>query len=197
MPELSEIYDRGWFEERTRYRPVYHAFADAVWELWRPRAVLDVGCGAGYLVEGFAGRCPALGVDGSEGARAVQGPEARKRCLLRDLTAGEVPRVALRLPMAVSIEVAEHIEPELTAEFVRWFGGCQRLLLTAAPPGQGGTHHVNEREPEFWRRLLAGRGLAYRPQETERWQQAARARTKGCPWVVRNAMVFRREEAAP
>jgi hypothetical protein len=32
------------------------------------------------------------------------------------------------------------------------------VLFSAAPPGQGGEHHVNERTYEFWRGLFARHG---------------------------------------
>jgi SAM-dependent methyltransferase len=195
MPELSDVYPEQYFRRRRRYRGPYLQFARAVEETWHPESLLDVGCGVGYLLEHFAGRIPVLGVEGSPGALRLQAPEVRRRCVRRDLTEEEPSQVALALEFAVSIEVAEHIPPEGEDAFLRWFAGARRVFLTAAPPGQGGRHHVNEQPPEYWQERLAALGLAPRPGPTDAWRKLARSRTPGCPWVVRNAMFFVREDS--
>jgi len=189
LTDLADAYSAEWFRRRAGYRAVYHRFAETIEKMWRPRSLLDVGCGAGYIVEYFAGRIPVLGVDGSPGALAVQSDEARRRCILCDLTCPP-PEDIRRFEFAVSIEVAEHIPAEHVGAFLRWFEGARRVLLTAAPPGQGGTHHVNEQPPAYWQGLFAARGFRLDVVETEQWRALARAKTRACPWVVRNAMVF-------
>jgi hypothetical protein len=54
------------------------------------------------------------------------------------------------------------------------------ILFSAALPGQGGTHHVNERWPGYWRDWFAGRGFVrldpirprvWRDRRVEWWYQ--------------------------
>ena len=188
---LSAVYSPSWFARRAAYRPVYRRFAQAVEELWHPRSILDVGCGAGYLLEHFAGKAPICGVDGSQAALDAAPSRVRPFCSLRDLAEEPfLPMKAARWAVAVSIEVAEHIPAEHVEAFLRWFDGADRVLLTAAPPGQGGNHHVNEQPQSYWIERFEARSLRYDPPDTQAWQALARRYTSACPWVPRNAMVF-------
>ena len=194
MPGLTDIYTEQFYRSRARYRAPYRAFAAVIEELLAPRSLIDIGCGAGYIVEYFAGRIPVLGVDGSPGAKAAQPPEARKRCILRDLTEPPI-HILSAFECAVSIEVAEHIPAEHEDAFLAWFAHARKVLFTAAPPGQGGTGHVNEQPPEHWIERFATLGLAHDPELTGKWKSLARRKARGgCPWVTRNALVFVRSE---
>jgi hypothetical protein len=57
------------------------------------------------------------------------------------------------------LEVAEHLPPgsagTLVDSLVRH---GEVIVFSAAPPGQGGHDHVNERSYEYWRALFSGRG---------------------------------------
>jgi hypothetical protein len=64
-----------------------------------------------------------------------------------------------RFDLAMSIEVAEHLEPaharRFVADLVRL---APAVLFSAAIPGQGGAHHVNEQWPPYWIELFAEHG---------------------------------------
>ena len=141
----------------------------------------------------------AWGVDGSQAALDVAPRCLRHSTVLRDLTGATGATGATGSPglfgallwdLAVSIEVAEHIPAEHVEAFLRWFDGEDRVLLTAAPPGQGGNHHVNEQPQSYWVERFEARGLRYDLPDTQAWQALARRYTSACPWVPRNAMVF-------
>lgn len=193
--ELARTYDENWYRERIRYRPAYHEFARAVDEVLAPRSLADLGCGAGFIVEHFADKVPVLGVEGSREAFQVMSPKARSNAVCADLTGPPLPRLK-QFESVVCMEVAEHIPEERVEDFLAWFTAARQVLLTAAPPGQGGNHHVNEQPPEYWQELFANIGLRYDPQRTSRWRALARAGTRQCSWVVRNAMLFSRGDAA-
>jgi hypothetical protein len=187
----SETYTPAWFKARERYRPVYHAFADAIEEVFHPTSLADIGCGAGYLLEHFMGTTvPFAGVDGSRAAHEAQSQDVSARTLIADLSEPPPEGVWPRVDLAVSIEVAEHIPAEHEAAFLSWFAGAQRVLFTAALPGQRGTDHVNCQPRDYWIARFEALGFTFAPADTVAWQTEARSRTRGCPWVVRNAMVF-------
>ncbi len=190
---LATTYNVKWYRDRECYRPAYHGFARAVEEQFAPQSLLELGCGAGYMVEYFAGKIPVLGVEGSEAAFRVMSPKARANAVCADLTE---PPLELSRPYegVVCIEVAEHLPEESVENFLAWFASARWALVTAAPPGQGGTDHLNEQPPEYWKRRFASRGFRFCPEETKRWRAAARAETSMCGWVVENAMFFRRDE---
>jgi len=194
--DLTSVYPLRWYRQRERYRGSYHGFARAIQEVFAPDGLVDLGCGAGYIVEFFAGRIPVLGIDGSRGAVKAQSERARPFCVCRDLTVPPPSDLVEALEFAVCIEVAEHIPPDQVDSFLAWFSHADRVLFTAAPPGQGGLHHVNEQPPEYWQQKFADLGFRFRPDESERWQRRARAYADGCRWVVRNAMFFERRAAS-
>jgi hypothetical protein len=65
-----------------------------------------------------------------------------------------------RYDLCLCLEVAEHIEPEYAEIFVRNLTRLSNdILISIAPPGQGGHHHVNCRDIEYWDGLFNAVGL--------------------------------------
>lgn len=121
-------------------------------------SVLDVGCGQGAWLSVCArlGVPEVTGIDGDYVSRQqlLIPPERFVAC---DLAAGF--RLAGHFDLVMSLEVAEHLPPERSAAFVEALvGHGEMVLFSAAPPGQGGHNHVNERDYDDWRRLFARRG---------------------------------------
>ena len=76
--------------------------------------------------------------------------------LARDLTAP----IGLdrRFDLAMSLEVAEHLPPEVAVSFVGQLVDLSDIVLfSAAIPGQGGRNHINERWQSDWCRLFSAR----------------------------------------
>ena len=59
-------------------------------------------------------------------------------------------------------------------------------MFSAAAPGQGGEHHINEQPYEYWHRLFAARG--YELLDFVRPQIAGRRSVE--PWYRYNMLVF-------
>ena len=98
-----------------------------------------------------------------------------------------MPAVTRRYDLAISIEVAEHIEPGNAEEFVRLLTGLSdTVLFSAAIPGQGGTGHVNEQWPEYWAALFRASGYgAMDCLRTKIWDDAQ------IPfWYRQNCLIF-------
>lgn len=123
-----------------------------------PRSVVDVGCGLGTWLAAFAeaGVPDIVGVDGPSVDRSRLSIPA-DRFHAHDLT--QPLDLGRTFDLAVCVEVAEHLPERSAARFV---GDLTRLapvvLFSAAVPGQGGTHHVNEQWPEYWAGLFLGKG---------------------------------------
>lgn len=129
--------------------------------LLHPRSVVDVGCGLGAWLAAFikAGVSDIQGVDGDYVDRSMLAiPPEKFRA--HDLTTPL--RLDRTFDLAVSLEVAEHL-PESAAE--TFVDSLTRLapegaiVFSAAVPGQGGNHHVNERWPSWWAAKFAARGF--------------------------------------
>jgi len=182
-------YSEAWQKLRSWTRPGSTRCLDEALASWKPRTLLDVGCGDGHLVE-RARRTygiDAVGVDLSIPADA-SGP-------LHHADLREPLALGRRFGMVLCWEVAEHLPPAaadvLCQSLVDHLAPGGVLLFTAARPRQGGDGHINEQDPEYWRSRLVARGLAFDHEQSGalagRWKKAA----PGTPWYGRNLQIFR------
>jgi SAM-dependent methyltransferase len=122
------------------------------------RSVLDIGCGRGVWLAQWLrrGATTVVGVDGPyiDGSRlAIPQPSF----VARDLAA--TFSLDRQFDLVQSLEVAEHVSESCADIFVDNVVRHGKLVLfSAAVPGQGGEHHVNEQPWEYWRRKFAARG---------------------------------------
>jgi SAM-dependent methyltransferase len=148
-------YTAEWF---ARFRDITKRSADVIAPLvldhYRPKSVIDVGCGEGWFGKAFADRgCRVLGVDGAYvQERVIDFREA-------DL-ADSLPALG-SFDLVVCLEVAEHLDSDRGPSFIDEL--CQLapvILFSAAIPDQGGMDHVNERWPGYWVELFSRSGYA-------------------------------------
>jgi SAM-dependent methyltransferase len=116
----------------------------------QPTSVVDLGCGTGIWLDCFqkSGVNKILGIDGSH-----IDPEMleidRENFLACDLT--QKLNLDRNFDLALSLEVAEHLDEEAAEGFVGQLTELAPVVLfSAAIPNQGGEHHVNEQWPNYW-----------------------------------------------
>jgi len=191
MSEIADIYTHRYFRKRFGYRGAYHRFAEAILKTFRPASLIDVGCGSGWIVEYCLPRVPVVGIEGSVEAVRLMKPHVRRVVHLADLTRPPIPQV-YDYEFCLCVEVAEHIALDDVPAFIEWITAGSHTLLTAAPPGQGGCHHVNEQPPKYWIDMMESRGFSFNEPATGAWRELASRLTPQAPWVVRNSMYFER-----
>ena len=157
------------------------------------RSVLDVGCGAGpwLAVWRQLGVDDVVGLDGDYvDRRRLLIPQERFRStdLVHPFDCGR------RFDLVQSVEVAEHLPASSANGFVAALARhADAVLFSAAVPGQGGDHHINEQPYEYWRQRFAAHG--YKPIEYLRPQIA------GCTeverWYRYNLFLYVRGEILP
>ena len=184
------LYDRSFFEYQDRIQnPVYEALADALYACLRPRSVVDVGCGTGFLLARFAARGATIqGLEGSRHALALSPiADSITRC---NLERG-VPRLG-RFDLCLCIEVAEHLPARTAGTLVRGLTALSDVVVfTAATPGQGGAHHINLRPRSFWSSLFDDEGFA--PSALAGHLRSAIEEVHSPAWWIReNLTVFER-----
>lgn len=120
-------------------------------------SVADFGCGQGAWLQVWSGTgAEIMGTDGDyvDRSRLLIPPHA---FLPADL-AGPVS-LGRRFDLVQSLEVAEHLPLAQAGPFIDMLTSHgDAVLFSAAVPGQGGEHHVNEQPLEFWRGLFATHG---------------------------------------
>ncbi|MDP3822967.1 MAG: methyltransferase domain-containing protein [Burkholderiales bacterium] len=158
----------------------------------RPATILDVGCGAGAWVRAYE-ECGAPYVVG------IDADYVRPDQLLFDsarfhaIDVAGVFRMGREFDLVQCLEVAEHLEPSTGEALLdNLVAHAPLVLFSAAPPGQGGENHINERPYDYWRDRFQARGYALydflRPH--------LRYRRSVEHWYRYNMLLFAREDAA-
>ncbi len=124
-----------------------------------PKSIVDFGCGEGSWLNKvllYDNKIDVLGLDGvyinknrlkisEENFKAV---DLRKPIVLDK-----------EFDLAISTEVAEHLEEPFADIFVdNITNASKQILFSAAVPGQGGVHHVNEKWQSYWIAKFENRG---------------------------------------
>ena len=154
-------------------------------ETWKVKSVLDVGCGEGHSLKFFRDqlKCEVLGIEGlcQEDANILQW----------DFTEGPwIPEK--QRDMIWCCEFLEHLEEK----YLHWLRpaliSAPLVLMTRANPGQGGYHHVNCRDAEYWKGFFAALGFQYDASATIDARIEAAKNDNPYNHFRRSGMVFRK-----
>lgn len=132
--------------------------APIVCGLISPASAVDVGCARGEWLTAF--RENGVGtVRGLDGGYVDQSTLLIEREFFTPSDLSGDFQIPGKFDLAICLEVAEHLPKERAAALVRRLTAAAPVILfSAAVPGQGGTDHVNERWPGYWRRLFGEQG---------------------------------------
>jgi SAM-dependent methyltransferase len=191
--EASHHYDNAFYRYITEgslrsARLLIPALCDALG--YMPPTVLDVGCGAGAWLAAWKERgAVVFGVDGvhvSPQSLLIEPAEFLPHDLRASLDLGR------RFSLIQCLEVAEHLPGSAASELLESI--CRHgdvVMFSAAPPGQGGEFHVNERPYGWWQARFAASGFRmYDPLRAELLSDP-----RILPWYRYNTFVFVREGA--
>ena len=151
MKTVEQTYGDRFFRKRNslswRVPLVCNAIIKAFPEA---ESVIDCGCAIGDYVKGFEDR--GLVADGIEGSKDSMPYWASKNIQVKDL---RIPVNIGKRDICMSLEVAEHLEPEYAKIYVQNLCNLSdNVIITAAPPGQLGVGHVNCKPKDFWADLF-------------------------------------------
>ena len=118
------------------------------------KSIIDIGCGPGMQTEVAHRRgLHAVGIDGDYTIN--RNPDCKFQ--IHDYSKGplglqnvEYLPTSGKFDLGWCVEFLEHVEEKYIPNFMETFKLCKIVVVTHAYPGQGGHHHVNEQEKEYW-----------------------------------------------
>jgi SAM-dependent methyltransferase len=188
------VYDADYFQREVEDWAVRSAdpIASSILADLKPSSVVDVGCGTGALLAVFKDRgCRVLGLEYAESGLEY----CRKRNL--DVRKFDIERASMpddpTFDVAVSLEVAEHLPESVADRFVELLAGLSdRVVFTAAHPGQTGTDHVNEQPASYWIAKFGDRGFTPDVDLASRWKEDWESSGQVASYYIENLLIFRR-----
>lgn len=193
-PTTHSAYNSGFYDgissssssSAARMLPV-------MFSLLKPDSIVDFGCGAGSWLAA-AGRLGVRGLTGVEGPWQSHAKlEDPSIDLITCNMETDFPALPGRYDLAISLEVAEHLDPSRAEGFVDLITSSSDVaMFSAAIPRQLGMRHLNERWPSYWAGLFSARGWrAYDVIRPALWNDSAIA------WYYRqNTFVYANSSGA-
>lgn len=142
---------------------------DIVLEKFQPKSVLDVGCGTGVALGYFKDN--DINVIGIENSRlAIR--QSKNADLIIKHNLKKPFDLKRKFDMVWCFEVIEHIHPQFENIFLNSLvSHGDRIVLSAARPGQGGHGHFNEQLPGYWISKFNALGFTLNEEMTNRLQK--------------------------
>lgn len=169
-------------------------YAPQVWaaliERYKPKNVIDVGCGGGYSLKYFMDHhVDGIGVEGF--LPAIERSPVKGNIVVHDYTLGPyVPPSEFDLGWCC--EFVEHVEEKYVPNFMATFTACKIVAMTHAVPGQPGFHHVNCQPAKYWIDVFAGHGYKLEKKLSENFRSLLEGATNG-GHVKNTLMIFKRK----
>ena len=110
------------------------------------KSFIDIGCGPGGLVDlAISNGLRTVGFDGDYTLTRFD----PNYFVIHDYTKGS-PVIHEDYDVAWSVEFLEHVEEQYMANYMDTFKCAKTAVVTYAPPGWNGHHHVNLQEEDYW-----------------------------------------------
>lgn len=155
---MNNIYDNFFFNANCGpAKKAAECIMPLIIEKLKPCSIVDIGCARGvFLAEVKKYGINVLGIDGDYVDRDKLWIE-QSEFIAHDV--GEKISLSQKYDIAMSFEVAEHIEATKAEQFVDNLVNLSDVIVfSAAIPMQGGEYHVNEQWQSYWQEKFKRRG---------------------------------------
>lgn len=121
------------------------------------KSMLDIGCGPGGMVDlAIDMNIDAYGIDGDD--RLTR--KNANKIIIHDFSDSSYIHTQ-NFDLGYSCEFVEHVEEKYVSNFMPSFQKCKHILLTFAPIGTKGHHHVNCNTQDYWINTFKDYGFTY------------------------------------
>jgi len=186
--DISYMYNKEFAKYRRKKYAKY--FCELLLKEFNPHSVIDFGCGTGDMIAPFEKKgIKILGVDGSKANKKYsrisdnnfQLYDLRKKYYCKE-----------KYDLCLCLEVAEHIEEKYSGILVDTLvSSSSTIFFTAAPPGQGGIDHCNEKPPNWWIKKFRKVGFELDKQCTNRLKKEMRKILGIDTHYIDNLLIFK------
>lgn len=164
------------------------ALAEVLNLCYKPAVIADVGCNSGLYLEPFQKQgCTVQGFD------IEAYPNTKVPIKQIDITA--VDTLDFPADLTLCLEVLEHIpEEKADAALKSLTSTSDKIIFSAAQPGQGGVGHINCQPKSYWLEKFSKLGFSLREDETAHILDQLKGRPGIMGWLFNNLMVFQRSK---
>lgn len=129
------------------------------------KSYLDIGCGPAGMVElAHSKGLDAYGIDGDS---FVERPDiVKNKITIHDYTTGP-SNLNLHVDLVWSVEFVEHVYEKYQDNYMNDFQRGKYVLMSFAPVGKKGHHHVNCNTEEYWIETFDKYGFNFDRSTTE------------------------------
>lgn len=161
-------------------------------DTFNPISFLDIGCGPGGMIELAASKnLFARGIDGDP---TVASPDI----VTHDFELDPVDKLHDALggvyDIGWSVEFVEHVYEKYMDNYMPAFRNCKVVVITYAPPGTPGHHHVNLQEEDYWIDKFKEYGFTYNAEMSSKLRESSTMNLKKKShekrFVQKRGMVF-------
>ena len=175
--ELKNIYDeKFWGPRRGNYN--YRSakiILPMIFKYYKPDSMIDIGCGIGTWLSAAL----ELGIENLQGIDCNEISEdflliPRKYISIDNLETHE-NKDNKKYDIAVSVEVAEHLNNSVSEHFVQTLTSYSKVIIfSAGIPYQEGDYHINCQPPKFWYDIFSKYGYVcfdFRDKLMNLWEE--------------------------
>lgn len=168
----GDNYERG-----NGWEEIFARQAERIVNELDPKTSLDVGCAAGYLVEGLRDRgVDAKGIDISDYAISKVRDDIRPFCRVQSAT----KPIEGKYDLITCIEVMEHLTPEdFTIVIENMCKATDAIIFSSTPFDFNEESHISVNPPSFWAEKFAYNGFYHDV-------------SYDCSYIAVQTMLFRR-----
>lgn len=190
---MSDYYNKSYFTSNI-FENDYDYMASIIYKQFKPKNILEIGCGQGQLSKAFAKKgVHVLAIDGyAQPDFSDFATIEFKKIDLNNIEAADdyFNHLNLKYDLAISMEVAEHLIPSVNKPLIHWLTkNANNIIFSSAVVGQGGDGHINCQPREYWIRLFASCG--FHTQDTLRSEFRKNEGIR--PWYQLNVLDFQKK----